>query len=79
VHGGAYKCPQDFPYGNDWCVIGGGTFIDLIIDTIIGADLSLFDGIQVRSRVDDFDPATRLVGLNYQGKTYTVTRQGAVR
>lgn len=76
-HGGAYKCPPDFPYGNDWCEIGGGTFIDLIIDTIVGADLTLFDGIRVKSRVDDFDPATRLVNLCYQGKNFTVTKQGA--
>ncbi len=71
-HGGAYKCPPDFPYGNDWCEIDGGTFTDLVIDTVVGANPTLFDGIQLKSRVDDFDPEAKLLNLHYQGKNYGV-------
>lgn len=73
--GGAYKCPPDFPYGNDWCEIDGGTFIDLIINTIVGAELTLYDGIRVHSRLNDFDPETRLLNLNYQGKNYMISAE----
>ena len=76
-HNGAYKCPPDFPYGNDWCEIDGGTFTDLVIDTIVGANPTLFDGIQLKSHVDDFDPETKFLNLHYQGKNYAV-RQGRI-
>jgi len=29
------------------------------------------------SRLSDFDPDAKLVNVNYQGKRYTVTTQGA--
>ncbi len=34
---------------NDWCCIAGGGFTDLVIDTIFGANLTLFDGIKLQS------------------------------
>jgi hypothetical protein len=77
--GGAYKSPDDMPYGNDWCCLSGGCFVDLTIDSIFGTDLTLYDGIKVASRVTDFDAAARLINLNYQGKNYTVSREGARR
>jgi hypothetical protein len=76
-HGAAYKCPGDPPYINDWCCIAGGGFTDLVIDTIFGADLTLFDGMKVRSRLADFDPKARLLNLRYQGKKYVISAQGA--
>lgn len=75
-HGGAYKCPTDAPYLNDWCCISGGGFVDLVIDTIFGANLTLFDGPKAKSRLDDFDPGARLINLRYQGKNYTVSAKG---
>ncbi len=75
--GAAYKCPGDPPYINDWCCIAGGGFTDLVIDTIFGADLTLFDGMKVRSRLADFDPKARLANVRYQGKTYVVSAKGA--
>lgn len=76
-HGGACKAPEDAPYLNDWCCIAAGSFTDLVIDSIFGADLTLHDGIHVTSRVRDFDPHARLVNLPYQGKQFTITSSGA--
>ena len=76
-HGGAYKCPLEDPYGNDWCEVSGGCFTDLVIDTIFGTDLSLYDGIRMNSHLADFDPGAKLLNLRYQGKNYTISRQGA--
>jgi hypothetical protein len=77
--GGAYKSPDDAPYDNDWSCVSGGCFVDLAIDSIFGADLTLYDGIKVRSRVADFDPHARLMNLRYQGQNYTVSREAAQR
>jgi hypothetical protein len=76
-HDGAYKCPRDDPYRNDWCCIAGGCFTDLVIDTIFGADLSLYDGIRMNSRLADFDADAKLLNVHYQGKSYTISRKGA--
>ncbi len=74
--GGAYKCPNDAPYINDWCCIGGAAFVDLVIDTIFGADLTLCDGLRVTSRLADFDRGAKLLNLRHQGSNYTVTSTG---
>jgi len=76
-HGAAYKCPTDAPYLNDWCCISAGAFTDLVIDSIFGADLTLFDGIKVRSHLTDFDSKARLVNLRYQKKNYTISADRA--
>jgi len=76
-HDGTYKCPEEQPYGNYWCEVSGGCFTDLVIDTIFGADLSLYDGIRMNSRLADFDPEAKLLNVRYQGKSYTISRQGA--
>ena len=76
-HGGACKSPEDAPYLNDWCCIAAGCFIDLVLDAIFGADLTLHDGIRVRSRVADFDPRAELRNLRYQGAAYNISASGA--
>jgi hypothetical protein len=76
-HGGAYKCPEDAPYLEDWCCISGGCFTDLVIDSIFGAELTLYDGIKVINRLANFDPEAKLVNLNYQGTGYSITAAGA--
>jgi hypothetical protein len=77
--GGAYKSPDDAPYLNDWCCLSGGSFVDLVINSIFGADLTLYDGIKLTSRVTDFDAGAKLTNLNYQGQNHTVSREGAHR
>jgi hypothetical protein len=75
--GGAFKSPNDAPYINDWCCIAGGCFLDMVIDSVFGAELTLSNGLSVHSRVADFDPSARLRNLRYQGKRYDVSRDGA--
>jgi len=72
--GGARKDPI-----GGWSESAGGSFMNLVIDSIFGAELSLDKGIQVRSRVEDFDPKARLEALNYQGSNYTISAKGAER
>ena len=74
---GAFKSPDDAPYYNDWSCVSGGSFVDLVIDSIFGVDLTLYDSIKVTSRLSDFDAGARLTNLKYQGKNYTVSREGA--
>ena len=76
-NGGALKSPLEQPYGNNWFEISGGSFADLVIDSIFGADLTLYDGLRVNSRLADFDSEAKLLNLNYQGKTYTITEEGS--
>ena len=78
-NGGALKCPYDQPYWNDWCEVAGGHYIDLIIESIFGANMTRRDGIEVHSRLGDFDAQARLVNLPYQGKRYAISGAGARR
>jgi hypothetical protein len=77
VNGGARKAPEDPPYVEDWSCIAAGSFTELVIDSIFGADLTMADGIRVNSRVAQFDPHARLEGGRYQGSFYAVTKDGA--
>jgi len=76
-HGAAYKCPNDAPYLNDWCCIAGGGFTDLVIDTIFGADLTLFGGVKAQPKLGAFDSKARLVNLRYQNKKYVISAKGS--
>jgi len=69
--GGARKDPD-----GGWYEAAGGNYMNLVIDTIFGADLTLYNGIQVNSRLNDFDPAARLANLNYQGRNCTLSGEG---
>lgn len=75
--GGARKSPEDAPYFNDWCCIAAGSFVDLVVDSIFGAELTLRDGIRVQSRLSDFDVNAKLVNLRHQGKNYRIGAGGA--
>ena len=48
-----------------------------MIDTIFGADLTLFDGLKTQSKLADFDSKARLVNLRYQGKKYVISAKGS--
>jgi hypothetical protein len=62
-----------------WAECAGGSYIDMIIESIFGADLSLNDGLKAQPRLADFDSEAKLLNLNYQGKSYNLTQQGAQR
>ena len=70
--GGVRKDPA-----GGWYEVAGGSFMSLVIDTIFGAELTLDGGIQVNSHLKDFDPSAKLVNLNYQGKNYAISEEGA--
>lgn len=76
LKGGAFKCPNDPPYLNEWSCIAGGAFADLVLDTIFGVDASL-DGLHVESRLAQFDSKAELRGFRHQDKTYVINSNGA--
>jgi hypothetical protein len=76
VRGGAYKCPEDPPYLTDFSCTSAGCFTEMIIDSVFGVNLTLFDGLRVTSRIADFDLDAKLVKLQIQGKNYTITGKG---
>jgi hypothetical protein len=49
----------------------------LVIDTIFGADLRLFGGVNAQPQLQDFDANARLVNLRHQGEKYVISRNGA--
>jgi hypothetical protein len=76
LKGGAYKCPNDPPYINEWCCIAGGAFADMVLDTLFGVNVSL-DDLHVESRLAQFDPKAELRGFRHQDKSYVISRNGA--
>lgn len=77
LKGGAYKASEDAPYIEDWCAISGGAFIDMVIESIFGAEPTLYNGLHATPKLAAFDPNARLQGLQYQGKAYEVSAKGA--
>ena len=75
LNGGAFKCPNDPPYINEWCCIAGGAFSDLVLDTIFGVDAGL-DAIQTRPQLAQFDPHAELHGFRHHGKQFRITGTG---
>jgi len=79
LKGGAYKGSEDAPYIEDWCVIAGGAFTDLVLESIFGIEATLYDGLRATPRLGAFDPHAKLEGLHYQGTEYTVSASGVRR
>lgn len=76
LKGGAFKCPNDPPYLNEWCCVAGGAFTDMVIDTIFGVNVSL-DKLTVQSHLADFDAAAELRGLRHFDKQYVINMKGS--
>ena len=76
LKGGAFKCPNDPPYLNEWCCIAGGAFTDMVIDTIFGVNVSL-DSLTVHSNLAEFDDAAELRGLRHLDKQYVINMKGS--
>jgi hypothetical protein len=79
LHGGACKASEDAPYIEDWCCIAGGTFTELVIDSIFGVSCGLYDGLHAKPRLKEFDPGARLDNIHYQGAEYSVGGAGVKR
>jgi hypothetical protein len=75
MNGGAFKCPNDPPYINEWCCIAGGAFADMVIDTLFGVDAGLNE-IHAHANLDGFDLRAELRGLRYHDKHFTVSGRG---
>lgn len=75
IKGGAFKCPNDVPYMNEWCCIAGGAFADLVLDSIFGVEVRM-DGLSAKPRLAAFDARAELLGLRHQGRQYRVNGQG---
>jgi hypothetical protein len=75
MQGGAFKCPNDPPYINEWCCIAGGAFTDLVIDTIFGLDPGL-DNLRATPNLTGFDHRAELRGVRFQGKQFNVSANG---
>ena len=74
--GGAAKSSPEWPYATDWLCSSNGSFTNIIIEGIFGVRASLYDGITANPRFGEFDSRAELVNLKYQGKSYTVTKDG---
>jgi hypothetical protein len=75
MKGGAFKCPNDVPYMNEWCCIAGGAFTDLVLDSIFGVEMRM-DGLSAKPRLAAFDAKAELHSLQHQGRQYRVNNQG---
>ena len=79
LQGGACKASEDAPYIEDWCCIAGGTFTDLVIDSIFGVHFGLTDGLHAAPRLRAFDQGARLENIHYQGARYAADAAGIRR
>lgn len=76
--GGARKAPAEWPFINDWAILAGGAFFELIVSGVFGAAPGL-DRLAAAPRLAGFDPTAVLHGLRYHGANYRVDAQGATR
>ena len=77
--GGARKAPPTYPWICDWACSSNGAWMNTVIEGLFGVWASLRDGVQAWPRLDGFDRSARLLDLSYQGRLYTVTRDGVKR
>jgi hypothetical protein len=76
ANGAAIKAPSDPPYINDWACVAGCNYLEPIVDSIFGVNAGLFGEITAKPQFGKFDPNAELRNINYQGKTYTATKNG---
>ena len=74
--GGAIKAPPDFPYITDWTCSSNGGVDEHHHRIDLRGCATLANGITAEPKFGKFDPNAVLRNLNYQGKNYTVTREG---
>jgi len=77
LKGGAYKGSEDAPYIEDWSVLAGGAFTDLVLESIFGLDATVYDGLRAAPNLSAFDSDAKLEGLLYQGAGYNISSNGA--
>src|SRR5262249_33854746 len=75
-NGGAIKAPSDQPYINDWACVSGCAYLEPVVESIFGVQAGLFGNLTSKSNFGLFDAKAELRNINYQGKTYTATKDG---
>jgi len=75
-NGGAIKAPSDPPFINDWACVSGCNYLEPVIDSIFGVNAGLFGEIKAKPSFTGFDQRAELRNINYQGRSYTATKDG---
>lgn len=75
-NGGAAKSTSDQPYINDWACVSGCNYLEPIVDSIFGVNAGLFGEITAKPNFGKFDGRAELRNINYQGKTYSASKNG---
>jgi hypothetical protein len=76
ANGGAIKAPSDQPFINDWACVSGCNYLEPVVQNIFGIQAGLFGKIEAQPDFGRYDEKAELRDINYQGKTYTATKQG---
>ena len=74
--GGARKAPSETPYITDWACSSNGSWVTVILEGIFGLRATLTDGLVATPQFASFDPNATLRNVAYQGRLYTVTKDG---
>jgi hypothetical protein len=74
--GGARKAPSDQPYINDWACVSGCAYLEPVVENLFGIHAGIFGKIEARPDFGRFDATAELRNINYQGNTFTATKQG---
>ncbi len=77
--GGARKSPAEAPFLCDWTVSSSGSWTNIIIESIFGVKATLKNGIIATPHFGPFDSKAELKNLNYQGKLYSVNKNGIIQ
>jgi hypothetical protein len=74
--GGARKAPPELPYITDWACSAAGSYARFVVEGVFGVRPGLDGEINASPQLDDWDEDALLVDLQYQGRLYTVDRDG---
>ncbi len=77
--GGAPKASNEMPYICDWTVSAGGSWVNIIIESIFGVKASLDGELKAEPCFGAFDPKAELINIPYQGGYYKVNSAGLHR
>ncbi|MGD8166704.1 MGH1-like glycoside hydrolase domain-containing protein [Herbiconiux sp. P16] len=80
ISGGARKAPPQLPYITDWACSSSGAWVDLVIESLFGAAVSLDGAVAPAGpgAVSALDPAAVLRGLSSGGRLVDVHADGRV-
>lgn len=75
--GGARKAPTEWPYINDWTVLCGGAFLDVIVLDLFGVEFG-YDALSARPRLAGLDPQAALHHVPWHGRLHRIEASGAI-